>query len=358
MMLRYMNRKSIAEAIRKAYPPLESLWVRFGECTIAVQTNDGEILSGLQTYFHPFLVPEEGHSAYTISVHEAEAVEIGFPLIPKMPDPGKTRIKEEYVDLEDGRIVRKRLTGMLFVFGESDHIAIGPCRNNLNQVINFINNRYIQWMLDAGGILTHAAGVVFRGLGIAIAGFSGMGKSTLSLHLLREGADFVSNDRLVLEKTPDHLLMHGVAKLPRINPGTILNNPNLHGLLSNTDVERYSGMTAETLWRLEEKYDAPIDRCFPKSRFLLCTPLHALLILNWKPRDKPMHMQTVSLNDRKGLLATFQKPTGLFYLGSRGFKPDDPTDVDYLERLGETPIYEITGGVDFKAVIDRCKHLF
>ena len=65
----------------------------------------------------------------------------------KTPDPGKTKIKEEYVDLDDGRIVRKRLTGMLFVFGGGQNVAVGPCGANLNQVINFINNRYIEWLL-------------------------------------------------------------------------------------------------------------------------------------------------------------------------------------------------------------------
>lgn len=44
------------------------------------------------------------------------------------PDPGKSKVKEEYADFPDGRLVRKRLTGMVFVFGEGDHLAMGGAR--------------------------------------------------------------------------------------------------------------------------------------------------------------------------------------------------------------------------------------
>lgn len=356
MILKERSRKQLAEAIRKTYPVSVRLLLRFGDCTIEVQTNDSEIRAGLHTYFHPF-VTTSGTPQRTIFCYETEVVEIGFPLTPKMPDPGKTRIKEEYADLPDGRIVLKRLTGMVFLFGEGDHIAIGPCRKNLNQVVNFINNRHIEWLLDAGGILTHAAGIVLNGKGIALAGFSGMGKSTLSLHFLNIGADFVSNDRLILKRSHTELFMYGVAKLPRINPGTILNNPSLTGLLSEADVNRYSIMTSADLWAVEEKYDAPIDRCFPTSRFLLFSAMHVLIILNWKLKNGSVQILPVCLKERKDLLAAFRKSTGLFYLGIHDLRSGDPGEDVYLQHMEGIPVFEITGGVDFQSVLDFCMDL-
>ena len=63
----------------------------------------------------------------------------------KDPKPGKSKIKEEYGDLEGNRLVCKRLTGMVFVFGGETNLALGPCLVNSNLVVNFINNSRIQW---------------------------------------------------------------------------------------------------------------------------------------------------------------------------------------------------------------------
>ncbi|MEW6260793.1 MAG: HprK-related kinase B [Thermodesulfobacteriota bacterium] len=346
----------LVEQLRRLYPVSDRLLLCFGDCIVEVHTNDVDLCKGLAAYFQSFVLAS-GNPHVSISVHETVAVDIDFPLKPNMPDPGKTRIKEEYADLLDGRIVRKRLTGMVFVFGGDNHLAIGPCRKNLNQVVNFINNRYIAWLLDAGGILAHAAGVIFHGCGIALAGFSGRGKSTLSLHFLNVGADFVSNDRLILKQEKGCLWMHGVAKLPRINPGTILNNPSLHGILSGGDALRYARMAPADLWAVEEKYDVPIERCFPKSRFLLSSPMHALVILNWKLHGGSVRIHRLCLDERRDLLGAFMKSTGLFFLGYKNGSAEEPGEETYLAYLKGIRVFEVTGGVDFHAVLDFFSNL-
>ncbi len=80
------------------------------------------------------------------------APEVGLAYIPKEPDPGKPRVKEEYLDFPDGRLVRKRLTGLVFAFNQTEHYALGPCLANLNQVVNFINSRLIQHALARGAL--------------------------------------------------------------------------------------------------------------------------------------------------------------------------------------------------------------
>lgn len=309
--------------------------------------NEKAIIEELAKYFGPF-AEDVNQPDIFITVHEAPTPEFPLSFTIKTPDPGKTKIKEEFAELPDGRIVRKRLTDMIFVFGQGDNLAMGPCLENMNQVVNFINNRHIEWKLCQGCLLGHAAGVIWNGKGVSLAGFSGAGKSTLALHLMNQGATFVSNDRLMIEKNGQKLFMYGVAKLPRINPGTILNNPNLENLMTPEERERFSALSGEELWNLEYKYDAPIDKCFGEGRFVLGSPMHSLVILNWKKGQGETSVQKVNPMVRKDLLPAFMKSTGLFLLPHNGCAMPEPHIENYIEFLSLCNVFEITGGINFE----------
>lgn len=353
MILNESTRIQLVEKIRTNFPVTDDMHVQFGDCRIWVRTNSPSVISELKQYFSAF-VGLPGMADCTITVHQTENVRIDHPLTVREPEPGKSRIKEAYVDLPDGRIVRKLLTGMVFVFGGQDHVVIGPCSDNLNQVVNFINNRYIEWQIARGGILGHAAGVRLYNKGIALAGFSGMGKSTLALHLVNRGADFVSNDRVILENNESGIWMHGVGKLPRVNPGTIVNNDSLKELLPHTDYERFASLSKDEIWNLEHKYDVPIDRYFGPNRFKLKTPLDALIILNWRRTDQPARLLPVDIDARRDLLPAFMKSTGLFFLPDSPIPISDPTEDDYIRFLKQSQVFEISGGVNFQEAAQAC----
>ena len=323
-----------------------------GDFKARVVSNSHQVLDGLATYFGPFVSPRGNGSHLKVTALEMAAPSPDAVLTVKQPDPGKTKIKEEYLDLADGRVVSKRLTGMLFVFGGRNHYALGPCLDNLNQVINFINNRHIQWELDRGALLAHAAAVCNGHRGLALAGFSGMGKSTLALHLLSRGLDFVSNDRLMIRRDRQGVGMAGVAKLPRINPGTALNNPDLSGVLTPQERERFAALAPDALWCLEHKYDVYLEDCYGPDRFRLRGSLDALAILNWQRDQGPPEARLVNLADRPDLLGAFSKEPGLFYLPPD--PPPDHSDQAYLTALAGVKVIEISGGVDFDAAADAC----
>jgi HprK-related kinase B len=347
--------KALISRFRENYPATHPLFLAFSDCRLEVRTNSARLREDLKNYFGLFLADDKA-SDILVTAHEAPAPTLDLPFVIKPPDPGKNKIKEEYVDLEGGRIVRKRLTGMVFVFGGGRHVAVGPCLDNVNQIVNFINNRYIEWRLQKGCLLGHAAGVVWKERGLALAGFSGMGKSTLALHLMSRGAVFVSNDRMIVERVGNGLVMHGVAKHPRINPGTALSNADLHNILSEKDKDRFLSLPERELWHLEHKYDALVEECFGPDRFVLSGPMDGLVILNWKRGKQPLSVRRIDPKDHMELVGAFKKKKGLFYLPSDRTKVQDPPLEIYAELLSNCSVIEMSGGADFDGATDVCMH--
>jgi HprK-related kinase B len=336
----------------------QRLGLVFGDCRIELRSNSAELVKKLQKYFRGF-TRELTQADMVITALEAPAWRPDLALTAKLPDPGKHKIKEEFLDLDGGRLVRKRLTGMAFLLGPDSHLAYGPCVANDNQVVNFINSRHIQWMLERGWLLCHAAGVAQGGRGLALAGVSGAGKSTLALHLLNQGLDFVSNDRLLIRRGEGRLAMSGVAKLPRINPGTALNNPALQAVLPGREAAEFARLPQEELWSLEHKYDVFIDECFGKHRFRLSSAMSGLAVLSWQRDGGEAVVRSVDIAGRPDLLAAFMKAPGLFYLAN-GKPPAADTAPDpaaYIQALKNTPVYEISGGVDFPRAVAACQEL-
>lgn len=327
----------------------------FGDCSIRVDSNSAGLIDQLRHYYNGFVSRREWTDIKIVAL-EAPPLAADFELAAKEPDPGKTKIKEEFVEQDDLRLVRKRLTGMCFIFGPGLHLALGPCVANDNQVVNFINSRHIQWLLDRGGLLFHAAGISSESSGLALTGFSGSGKSTLALHLMSQGVNFVSNDRLVVRRGGAELTMYGVAKLPRINPGTALNNPHLAQVIPSEERRRFANLPVEELWGLEHKYDAYLDQCFGPDRFQLAAPLRGLVILNWQRKPEALRMAQVDLAQRPDLMLAFMKSPGLFYQPAGGVSPDFSAAA-YQRLLGDCPVYEFSGGVDFAAAAEACLDL-
>jgi HprK-related kinase B len=150
--------------------------------------------------------------------------------------------------------------------------------------------------------------------------------------------------------------MTGVAKLPRINPGTALNNPALSKVIPSNEKEQFSSLPSEELWNLEHKYDVYIDDCFGDNRFVLSGPMDGLVILNWQRNNMPLQIKQIDPLERKDLLRAFMKTTGLFYQPIVRFSQPDPSIEDYSRLLSNCSVFELNGGVDFEAAADACLH--
>jgi len=152
-------------------------------------------------------------------------------------------------------------------------------------------------------------------------------------------------------------MLAAFAKFPRVNPGTILNQPQLRAILEPSERERLSRLPQAELWHLEDKYDVDIESCFGRDRCRLSVPLNLLVILTWRLGDGDTVARWANLADRPDLLKAVMKGAG-----AQQWPIDPPTrrdaPRDYMDRLANTPVLEITGGVDFDVATAVCrKHL-
>jgi HprK-related kinase B len=352
----------LMHAIAEHHPMRARTDLALGELGVLVESNNEALCQSISDYFRSYRTRPHATDLRIVAI-EAKEPELNIFFRDWERDPGKTGRKEEFADIEGGRVVRKVRTGMQFLIGPDVTLAVGACLRNQNQIINLVNTRYISERLREGFVLCHAAGVARGGRGIGLCGVSGAGKSTLALQLISRGAAFVSNDRLLVRKQSDAFAMAGVPKLPRVNPGTIVSNPDLHVLLGEERRAELLRMPLKDLWQLEEKYDVDIERIYGADRMRLSAQLRALVVLTWSPgQGGEVSVRRAKLGDRPDLVPLLAKHPGPFHrdevpgmAGSSSVHALDPKP--YLDQLGELPVVELSGTANFPRAAELCEEL-
>ena len=150
----------------------------------------------------------------------------------------------------------------------------------------------------------------------------------------------------------------GIPKLPRVNPGTIVHNARLQGLIPADQRATLLAMPAAELWHLEDKYDVHMDQVYGPGRVVSEAPLGGYLVLNWhRDSDAALRVEPVTLDNRRDLLAAIMKSPGPFYQYPDGsFHRDDAAfdERSYLDVLQGVAIYEVSGRVDFDLLASLC----
>ena len=269
-------------------------------------------------------------------------------------EPGKTGLKDAFVDLEDARLLRKVRSGVTFLQSPDLAIALGPLAEHESTVINFINTQILNTCLRQGWQICHAAAVTRADRGLAISGLSGGGKSTSILRMMDvEGTQFVSNDR-VLVKPGTPVRMLGIPKHPRINPGTILGNPRLSAMIPAKRQAELRAMPEAELWALEEKHDLIISEVFGPDRFSFESDLTDFWVLNWSHESTDeTQVNVVELSERPDLLGAIMKSAGPFYQDPDGQFLANEAALDprgYRAALQGVRVSEVSGRIDFDAL--------
>lgn len=329
-----------------------------GGCVLALRSNSERLIEHLTGYFS-HLVCDADKSDLEIVAIESEVLELDDEFIDWQREPGKTGRKDAYLDIPHARLVKKVRTGMLFLQSETQRIAAGPCLEYDNQVINFINAQYMNWLQQRGWLICHASGLVCNGGTLGMAGLSGGGKSTLMLQLLEHAdVNYLTNDRLFIRQEEGRVQARGIPKLPRINPGTIVTNPTLERMIPQQQRKALLSLPKQELWELEEKYDVDVEGMYGAGRISTQAPLHAFLVLNWQRESaEPLQLRQVGLGQRRDLLSAIMKSPGPFYQYADGGFFQDTTELDeqaYLQLFEGVPVYEASGQIDFAGLKQRC----
>lgn len=352
---------TLVAELSAAHPPTAELWLDIAGVAARVASNSSDLLVRLAHYFGDVVAPPRPRADVRVTLIEARAPRFPLELRDWPREAGKRGKKERYADAPDGRLVAKVRTTMQFLLTADERLAVGPCLDNLNQVVNFIIAQYLGKRLDEGWALCHAAAVVLGNEGLAIAARSGSGKSTLALHLMRSGLSFASNDRVLIRHDGESCELLGVPKMPRVNPGTLLNNPSLAGLLTPERRARLEALPPGELWQLEEKHDVMISDVFGPGRTRYRAPLRALVILSWSvDATTPARFGPVDVGARPDLLAHVMKSAGVFHRqGNGGHAPPEarPEPGPYLRALRDVLVYEATGKADFDEAVRFCRGL-
>jgi HprK-related kinase B len=348
--------EALASELSSVHPVAAELWLDLEGVTVVIRSSTRALAAGLARYFEDAISAPAPHADIQVDLVETPTPHDpkGLPraLLDWPREAGKLGQKERYADTPDGRIVAKVRTGMLFLLTASRRMAVGRCLDNLNQVVNFIIAQYIGRRLDEGWSLCHAAGVALGAQGLAIAARSGAGKSTLALHLMSAGLSFTSNDRLLIRRRGERCELCGVPKMPRVNPGTLLHNRDLVGLLAPERRAVLEGLPPRELWRLEDKHDVLIGQVFGAGRTRYRVPLRALVVLSWSvDATSAPRFGRVDLGARPDLLERVMKSPGVFHHAG-SLEPQA-----YLRALDGVPVYEASGRADFAVGIAFCRRL-
>ncbi|MDQ6950876.1 MAG: HprK-related kinase B [Mariprofundales bacterium] len=347
-----------------------TLCLTLPEIGVVVRSNTPALLAELRHYFR-HLVVTRNDDAGTVPMIEVIAIdrpplEWALPWQDWLREAGKQGKKDAVVDIAGGRLIRKVRTGMLFLQSLDYAIAAGPCLTNSNQVINFINNQYMTLLQQRGWMICHAAALSQGEKSIAIAGFSGGGKSTAMLHLMADDRlNYITNDRLFIRAATDGVEVRGIPKLPRVNPGTLLHNPRLRPLLAPGRIAELQALPMAELWQLEQKYDVDIASWYGGDRFSSQPNLTHFIVLNWShgrspEAQQPTTMERVDIDARPELLDAIMKSSGPFYQHADGTFCTDHIQLprqSYLAILRQVQMFEVRGKVDFSylqgAVVQR-----
>ena len=333
-----------------------TLRLRFGDYDLAVMSNSGSLIEKLRGVFR-YSLDDAPSSRFVMVVIDAVAPDLGLAYSRWSPEASDDDADDEFCDLPDGRVIPKRSKGILFASGEGIEVAILPCPKHGNKVVNFINTRYIQWQLHQGGLLAHASSVRSERRGLLLTGAASAGKTTLAFHLLDRGLCLVGKDNVVVRREARGLRMYGTPAPPRVNPGTALNNPRLRPILDAAYAQKLEKLAPDELWGIEKKHEIFIEELYGAGSTCVDGPIDGIVVLNWRHGAGPVRIDRVDLAKRRDLLRILMKSRGLFYRSPAGSFDPEPREEAYLKVLGDCPVHEMTGGIDFQQATKFCAGL-
>ena len=330
---------------------------------VRFESNSAKVVAAIREHFAPYLCePPQTH--LSVVAIDSNPPDLGLDFQEWGREPrcvGHRGHRDEYVDISGGRVVRNPQSGLQFLLGPDISLAVGACARHPAPLIELVNARYTEHLVQRGWLACNAAAVARGDDGIVLCGAPGIGKSSLALRLLERGAALLSSDRVMVSVGHGEPRMLGVPSLVRVNPGTMLATSRLAGLLTSARASALTRLTMSDLWALEDKQALPLPALFGVDSLQLTAAVRAIVALRWQPgRLGTLDVERCRLRERPELTGFIAKRPGPFCRSSVRAHGGSAPVVDlapYLEQLGELPVLELRGGVDFEAATEHCLSL-
>lgn len=329
------------------YAPRHEVPLALSDVPVLVRTNSPALASALTGYFAAWDTRRVGGWQRLVYAIQGEHAIDARSLVVVPRERGKEP-KEAYREDVGGRIVYKLRTGVGYYVMPGQVVIAGDLERETSQVVNLIGNLVAQSFLERGFVMVHASAVAAHH-GVAFAGASGAGKSTMALAMLDRGYRFVSNDRVLLRGWGDRVEMAGLPKMPRVNPGTIMRLERLRPLIGDTS--RYDRMDAEALWALEEKRDVRIPDVFGSDP-LPRAGLDVVYVLAWTRSGRTPKVRPIEGIELAQRLREVMRSAGLFDL-----RPEPRTAWYQALAMAASRLrgFEVSGGIDVEWLADMVK---
>lgn len=336
----------------------------FGDLSVKVKSNSETLLQELDLYYKSYVGSNNDASGTTLYVINQQNIGDEHDWLDVPREAGKQGKKEGYLEnAEGGRWIKKFKTGLTLLQHQTTPTVVGECEKQLAQIVNFINNQCLNHYLSQGFELGHASAFNCHGKVTAIAAGSGGGKSTLMLRCLEDNTrNFLTNDRLLFKNEEGRVTAVGIAKLPRVNPGTLLNSERLKHILPASRQVELEQMPISELWGLEEKYDVQIEDEYGRGRVVLQGELANLVMLDWSlDSDEPTALLPVDLSSEAEEIDGLRKRPGPFYQNHEGQFSQDLNELapltQYCQALAPVNVYRLTGKIDFDRAFELMETL-
>ena len=337
------------DKILESYTPEYEVPLSFLEVPFTIRTNSEALARKLKAYFSSWDCKPRGETGHIIHAVIGEGIVNNDKLVDVIRRPGK-RVKEAYYNASDGMVILKKRTGVVVYLNDNERYVVGRLVENFNQLVNQIDEIFVQHYLFNDYVLLHASAVKnASGQALVFCSESGTGKSTVAVALLEKGFTFLSNDRVLVKRQAGEVDVIGVPKKPRVNPGTILAIPSLHVMLPEADRQRYAAMNRHELWELERKYDVEVEAIFGKGTLGLRGKAAALYLLGWQRDGSGLNTEPLPGEEAFTLLQPNVLNPNTVYK-----KEHDKKQLDQLVRqvLGKTPSFRVSGGVNIRGLSD------
>ncbi len=344
------------------FTPVHRLLLDLHGVKISVSADSDEVAGLLRQYYADYLSTADPESAGEECCRiEAlqQWIEVDQHELAIYVEKGKTKPKEAFLDDPGSgmRLMLKVRSGVLALLGPRHLRVTGDLVDNINQLNNIINAVFIIDRMDAGYTLFHASALALGDRGMILSGRSGAGKSSAAIWTLDHGISIISNDRLLARRAAgagtEGIPMLGVPKKPRINPGTIVGNPKLHGMMPPAELARYRAMPKEELWHVEHKFDLDVKTVFGPGAEQATAMLHAAFFIDWDVKSgDEYHCELLPVERYHEFYHAVFKDGGVFDLrnSETSIKPEHETE--YERVLKGIPVYHVTGGVSFDSLVN------